>query len=159
MSETAIGTRATYSTEHWSDVSAIIEKWLLERQELISIYCALSAATTPDTFSDKLTQFCEILVDYISAGHFEIFTELEDEARICDSRGLHLVQALYPYLEQTTESAIDFNELCTQLGSNAANSNQIRPMLSELGEGLTNRFELEDQLIEYVHKSNKKIGC
>ena len=91
MSETAVNTRATYSTEHWSNVSAIIEPWLLERQELISIYCALSTATTPDNFSDKLTQFCEILVDYISAGHFEIFTELEDEARTCDSRGLHLV--------------------------------------------------------------------
>jgi regulator of sigma D len=159
MSETAISTRATYSTEHWTDVSTIIEKWLLERQELISIYCALSATTTPTSFSDKLTQFCEILVDYISAGHFEIFTELEDEARTCDSRGLHLVQALYPYLAQSTESAINFNELCTHLAGNAASSNLIRPMLSELGEALTNRFELEDQLIEYVHKSNEKIGC
>lgn len=159
MLETAIGERATYSTEHWSDVSTIIDKWLLERQELISIYCALSATTKPVNFSNKLTRFCEILVDYISAGHFEIFTELEEEARTCDSRGLHLVQALYPYLEQSTESAINFNDLCAQLTESATNSNLIRPQLSELGEALTNRFELEDQLIEYVHKSNETIGC
>ncbi len=158
MLETATTARATYSTEHWSEVSTIINKWLVERQELISLYCALSATTSSASFSNKLTRFCEILVDYISAGHFEVFTELEDEARTCDARGLHLVQALYPYLEQSTESAINFNDLCTQLADSAVAANQIRPMLSELGESLTNRFELEDQLIEYVHKSNEAIA-
>jgi len=148
-----------FSNEHWSGLTVTINTWLFERQELITLYCSLSATISQNNFSNRLTKFCEILVDYISVGHFEVFAELEAEARTFDSRGLQLVQALYPYIAQSTEAAIRFNDLCAQLADSEANSSQLRPMLSELGETLTNRFELEDQLIEYLHTSNETIAC
>jgi len=54
-------------------------------------------------------------MNYLSAGHFEIFTELENEARSFDERGIKLVSAIYPYLEQLTEIALWFNDRCDQL--------------------------------------------
>ena len=141
--------------EQWTDVNTIIDKWLLERQDLIRLLCSLTEGEIePAEFDLRLESFCEVLVDYISAGHFEVFTELEKEARTFEARGIQLVKALYPYLEQSTEIALWFNERCNQLNTSRPKQGQIRSELAYLGESLTDRFELEDQLIEYVHNSN-----
>mgnify|MGYP003628229958 CR=1 FL=1 len=135
--------------------NSVIHKWLVERQELIRQYCSLTEedADRP-SFLRRLESFCEILVDYLSAGHFEVFTELENEAKTFDERGLQLVNALYPYLEQSTELALCFNDRCEQLKQSHRDFEKVRDELSYLGESLTDRFQLEDQLIEYVHNSN-----
>jgi regulator of sigma D len=70
--------------ERWGGVEALIEAWLKERQELIVLYCSLSGAqaklTSKSRTAQKLQKFCEILVDYVSAGHFEIYDQLLKEA-------------------------------------------------------------------------------
>ena len=145
----------TQHSQHWGDVNTIIGKWLIERQELIRILCSLTEEELSQAeFAQRLESFCEVLVDYLSAGHFEVFSELENEARTFDARGIQLVNALYPYLEQSTEVALWFNDRCDQLRNSSTKYEQIRSELSYLGESLTDRFELEDQMIEYVHRSN-----
>jgi len=144
--------------EVWGEVDQILSKWLLERRDLITAYCTLiNDKHTCGGANRELEQFCEVLMDYLSAGHFEIFTELEFEARTFDARGIQLVKALYPYLEQSTEIALGFNDRCDQLRESDADFSQIRAELSYLGECLTDRFELEDQLIEYVHTANAEL--
>jgi len=148
------------SAEQWGTVNNIINTWLDERQELLRIYCSLTVKETEYNnveFAQKLESFCEVLVDYLSAGHFEVFAELENEARCFDARGLKLVKAIYPYLEQSTEIALWFNDRCDQLQHSNTGTEQIRSELSYLGESLTDRFELEDQLIEYVHRANATV--
>lgn len=158
------------SAEQWGGVNNIINTWLVERQELIRLYCSLTenGAFTENSsptenkpnkakFLQNLEVFCEVLMDYLSAGHFEVFAELENEARCFDSRGIKLVKAIYPYLEQSTEIALWFNDRCDQLQHSDAQTEQIRSELSYLGESLTDRFELEDQLIEYVHHANAAV--
>ncbi len=148
------------SREQWGGVNHIITTWLIERQELIRLLCSLTDSSMKETeaeFKEALERFCEVLVDYLSAGHFEIFTELENEARTFDERGIQLVEALYPYLQQSTEVGLWFNDRCNQLRHSDSLYEQIRSDLSHLGESLTDRFQLEDQLIQYVHKSNEKI--
>lgn len=146
------------SAEQWGGVDNIINTWLIERQELIRIYCLLTdRESNKAEFAQNLESFCEVLVDYLSAGHFEVFAELENEARCFDARGIKLVKAIYPYLEQSTEIALWFNDRCDQLQHSDARVEQIRSELSYLGESLTDRFELEDQLIEYVHNVNAKV--
>ena len=108
-------------------------------------------------FKLRIERFCEVLVDYLSAGHFEIFIELENEARTFDERGIQFIEALYPYLQQSTEVGLSFNDSCDQLRHGDSCFQQIRSELSHLAESLTDRFQLEDQLIEYVHKSNERI--
>jgi regulator of sigma D len=139
---------------NWGGVNSVINKWLVERQELIRLYCSLTEdAADRSIFLRRLETFCEVLVDYLFAGHFEVFTELESEARHFDERSLQLVNALYPYLEQSTEIALIFNDRCEQLKLSHRDFEKIREELSYLGESLTDRFQLEDQLIEYVHNS------
>ena len=159
----------TPASEHWGDVNNLITKWLMERQELIRLYCSLTdSSRRGEAFKTRLDDFCELLMDYLSAGHFEVFSELEDEARAFDAKGLQLVNALYPYLEQSTEVALWFNDRCEQLRRSRLDASlshidkryeKIHADLSYLGESLTDRFELEDQLIEYVHKSNRVIAA
>jgi regulator of sigma D len=146
------------SAEQWGGVNNIINTWLAERQELIRLYCVITdRQSNKPEFILALENFCEILVDYLSAGHFEVFTELENEARSFDERGIKLVNAIYPYLEQSTEIALWFNDRCDQLRHSNTKHEQIQSELSYLGESLTDRFELEDQLIEYVHHSNAAV--
>ena len=141
--------------QHWGEVDTILNRWLLERQNLIAQYCHLSRRFTSNAEARHvLSDFCEVLMDYLSAGHFEIFSELEAEARTFDARGIHLVQALYPYLQQSTEIALAFNDECQRLIEAQAALTPLRAQLSYLGECLTDRFELEDQLIEYVHTAS-----
>lgn len=141
--------------QHWGDVDTILSGWLLERRDLITRYCKLSQPLSSSAQAyHELDGFCQVLVDYLSAGHFEVFTELEAEARTFDARGIHLVKAVYPYLEQSTQVALRFNDDCQQLIDDKASFTRIREELSYLGECLTDRFELEDQLIEYVHTAS-----
>jgi len=141
--------------ERWGGVETLIEGWLKERQELIVLYCSLSGAqaVTPGKVRQvqKLKKFCEILVDYVSAGHFEIYDQLLKEAEDFQDGGEQLASKIYPKLTKTTEIALDFNdkydteEHCKDLLAQLANE------LSRLGEVLVSRFEMEDQLIQVLH--------
>ena len=77
--------RCKSAKERWGGVSGLIDGWLNERQNIIVLYCSMTGLdhTTEDDrpLQDKLRNFCQLLVDYVSAGHFEIYEQLEREAR------------------------------------------------------------------------------
>ena len=65
--------------ERWGGVSEIIDRWLKERQELLVLYCNLSdISSDPDKIErgGELKALCQVMVDYVSAGHFEIYDKL-----------------------------------------------------------------------------------
>jgi regulator of sigma D len=147
--------------EHWDGVNNLIDQWLKERQQLIILYCSLTGVNKkrPNTQQaiKKLNQFCQILLDYVSAGHFEIYGELLAEAENFKDGSEVLANRLYPLITDTTEEALQFNdkydtdEHCEKaLGSMAED-------LSKLGEILVNRFEWEDQLIQTMHYSHQAL--
>ncbi|PAV24794.1 regulator of sigma D [Tamilnaduibacter salinus] len=140
--------------ERWGGVSELIDRWLRERQELIVQYCDI---TGMDDFSDlpaaqnRFHRLCEILLDYVSAGHFEVYEQLVHEARDFDDGGVELIGKVYPRIQKTTENALSFNDRVNgDLNSEEA-IKALMPALSELGEQLETRFELEDFLIEHLH--------
>ncbi|HEY9118203.1 MAG TPA: sigma D regulator, partial [Marinobacter sp.] len=93
--------------ERWGGVSELIDRWLKERQELLVHYCDLSGTTDysqTEALQGKFVRLCEVLVDYVSAGHFEIYDQLVQEAREFNDGGLELAAKLYPKIEQTTET-------------------------------------------------------
>ncbi len=100
------------SVEKWSGVNSLIHTWLDERQELIKLYCALSeqkdleARNTPA----KVKVFCQLLVDYLSAGHFEVFGQLMEQARQLGGQGPRIAEVIYPLIGRSTEFALDFND-------------------------------------------------
>lgn len=141
--------------EHWVGVQHLITTWLAERQELIVIYCALSGlgelSINNTKGLNKLRQLCQILLDYTSAGHFEVYDQLLTEAQSYNDGSADLLSKLYPRIAQSTEVFIAFNDTydtddhCTQAIS------QLKSELSTLGEAMAIRFALEDELIKALH--------
>lgn len=140
--------------ERWGGVSELIDRWLKERQELLVHYCDLSGESDfskTEALREKFVRLCEVLVDYVSTGHFEIYEQLVREAREFNDGGLELAARVYPRIEQTTEVALNFND---RLDGRELTESDIRALfeeLSRLGETLESRFEMEDFLIEHLH--------
>ncbi|KXS53457.1 MAG: regulator of sigma D [Marinobacter sp. T13-3] len=143
--------------ERWGGVSDLIDRWLKERQELLVHYCGLSGETDREdleALQPKFVRLCEVLVDYVSAGHFEIYEQLIQEAREFDDGGVELAARVYPEIEKTTEVALNFNDQIDDQPLTSALVEERFRALSKLGEVLENRFELEDVLIDQLHNAH-----
>ncbi len=144
--------------ERWGGVNDIIDSWLQERQELLVDYCALSGISEFDEHnsehSNKIRHFCQIMMDYVSAGHFEVYEQLIKEGKDFDDKNaLETANTLYKKIDATTEQLLDFNDKYQEtddLSSLAAD-------LSRVGEFLESRFEAEDQMIAVLHVSHKEL--
>ena len=137
--------------ERWGGVHLLIDRWLQARHELVRAYDVLGAEPEALSKSKKpLQEFCGILVDYVSAGHFEIYEQLTSEAKAFgDKRGLELADTLYPRIDVITEKLLAFNDLCDA-------GQCVAQKFKELGGLLHERFELEDCLIEVLHNAHKQ---
>lgn len=141
--------------ERWGGVDELIDRWLKERQDLIVQYCSLSglaAISDAKVVRKRLGFLCEILVDYVSAGHFEVYEQLIQEAREFDDGGLELASKVYPRIAVSTEHALSFNDRYDGGDMSEAGRRELYDKLSELGEVLEERFALEDLLIKTLHR-------
>ena len=149
--------------ERWGGVSKILDKWLQQRQELIVEFCTISGVHDSDHLPDRspdegLRHFCEQMVDYISAGHFEVYDHLIQEAEeLNDGKGMEVARKLYPKISRTTELALNFNDSCEALAAQGEGSANLAHELSVLGETLVQRFEFEDELIENLHYAHRDL--
>lgn len=134
----------------------MIDRWLQERQQLVRVFKSLNADQhAPAANAIDLEGFCEVLVDYVSAGHFEIYEQLLSEARAFDDqRGIELARTIYPRLEAITQAALSFNDHCEN--GDCRESKSLHVELEQLGLLLQERFELEDCLIEVLHTAHKE---
>lgn len=126
----------------------VIQELLDERRQLWSLFSNLNhqrPASAPDALDVRIREFCQVLVDYISLGHFEIYPRLTEvpERR---ARVQALANTLYPRFAAATDAAIDFNDKYEALSGSALRT-QLDPDLQRLREALSVRFALEDQLI------------
>jgi len=96
---------------------------------------------------------CQILVDYVSAGHFEVYEQLLQEGMEFNDGGIELARSIYPRIEKNTQVCLEFNDGCEAVSS----VKMLNSSLSELGEALEERFMLEDQLIEVLHESHRDL--
>ncbi|HWR80612.1 MAG TPA: sigma D regulator [Pseudomonas sp.] len=142
--------------ERWGGLHLMIDRWLQERQQLVRAFKALNADKhAPAANANDLQGFCEVLVDYVSAGHFEIYEQLMQEARAFgDKRGLDLAKQIYPRIEAITQAALAFNDHCDN--GDARDSQSLHAELEQLGGLLQERFELEDCLIEVLHNAHQQ---
>lgn len=142
--------------ERWGGVSEIIDRWLQARQEMLVQYCELSKTAVFDSnnheHGNKLQFLCEALVDYISAGHFEVYQQLMEECRAFDDKdALNEAHSLLNEVHATTQSALDFNDKYLETDD----LDTLAEDLSKLGESLAARFEVEDRMIEVLHNAHQ----
>lgn len=138
--------------QRWQSVDHLLSRWLEERQQLLVEFCSISQlrplSETADRYRDQFDRFCEVLVDYVSAGHFEIYEQLLAEAIAFGDHATTQSRELYQAIAKTTKVVLDFND--HYLEQRAAQ--QLARGLSQLGAALETRFEAEDRLIEALHQ-------
>ncbi len=143
--------------ERWGGVHQLIDRWLQEREELSAAYASLRDHLDGAT-REALQEFCSILVDYCSAGHFEVYEQLVREARAFnDQRGLDLAAQIYPRIEALTDMLLTFNDQCER--GECHDSPSLELDFARVGELLQERFELEDCLIEVLHNAHKQVAA
>jgi regulator of sigma D len=124
-------------------------------------YCELTEVTDfldpKNNYDAELQQFCEIMVDYVSVGHFEVFEQITKEAEIFgNDQGLDKSPELIDKIQTTTELILDFNDKYIT----AEDLDALIIDLAALGETFVQRFADEDVLIDLLHSTNvsKLIG-
>lgn len=130
-----------------------IKQLINERNEVLSLYCSLAGcdgSTGVETSKIEpqiLQEFCQILIDYIATGHFELYRRItEGEEKRKDI--ISLADTIYPRIEKSTQIAVDFNDMYDGVSDFTDKiKSTLSGNLSKLGEELATRIELEDQLI------------
>jgi regulator of sigma D len=121
-----------------------------ERQEVWSLYCNIAELipfSANRTVRKKLARFSEILIDYVSLGHFGVCEYLFAGADSLDP-ALSVVEKIELALSASTEVAVSFND---KYESDAAIiPDELKQDLSALGENLAIRSELEDRLCDLM---------
>lgn len=145
------------SKERWIDVEELLSRWLKERQDLLVNYCevmSLAPFKARKPIHSEVQELCEIMVDYLSAGHFEVFDKLVQEDSAFGGDGASLLERMYPKLKETTEVALRFNDKYDNEPHCREHLASLETDLSELGQVLADRLDLEDKLIAELHQSH-----
>jgi regulator of sigma D len=139
------------NTERRQQSYELIVKLQNGRREVWSLYCnvaELKPFSANDAVKSLLTQFSQLLVDYVSLGHFGVYERLlaGTERR---SRVLTVAKELYPEFSKTTDAAISFNDKYDNVQKIEV-FEDLEQDLSVLGESLAKRIDLEDRLCEVM---------
>jgi len=119
-----------------------------ERSAVWSMYCKIAEMQASFAESEKispmLSSFSQLLIDYVSLGHFGIYEKLMAKKQQ-SLAALSSATMLYPAFSNTTAAAILFNDAYVDRKRTWHTDNLIRD-LSKLGEHLAKRMEIEDWL-------------
>jgi regulator of sigma D len=144
--------------QQFEAVDELLTRWLRERRDVLGRYTEIAVTLDSGLSGDPLHQrqkaLCELLVDYVSAGHFEVFHELIDEAESFDDGSGALAEQLIPTIGDTTEVILAYEE---KYGEGSEYPATLKRDLSALGEMLESRFVLEDRLIAGLHNSHRRM--
>lgn len=157
-------TRLEQAQNKWGGSHSAIDSWLNERQELLVHYCKLVGTDRTDPKDNALPNhqeivlFCQVMMDYISAGHFEVYEQIVKACKVNGSASQELAISLYPRIDSTTDTALSFNDKYADLDSEENKDKSPDEIfadfdmdLSQVGQALEERFGLEDELIETLY--------
>lgn len=131
-----------------------IQKLVDHRTQMLALYGEL-AAHRPYTDSNQseyitnlLQRFCQSLIDYTADAHFRLYrffdNNKERRATVVD-----IAQDVYPYIEDSTQTILDFNDKYDS-DESCGDLSKLELDLSILGETLADRIEQEDRLVEVL---------
>jgi len=144
-----------------NNIDRIIDDWLKERQSLILLMCAVDGLReyTPQgtPVFVKVQAFCDVMVDYVSAGHFEVYEKLVQEAENFGDDITELMESVFPQIQESTQLALWFNDRYDSSEKCTEHLDTLTSDLSKIAESLSTRFELEDRLIADIHARHKEL--
>lgn len=160
MKEDSIGGFNT-SLQNVEERYSWINDMIAQRKELVLKYMQLihpelsndqhqhddpmgSGSTEPTV--QQITDFCDILVDYISHGHFDLYPKLVELIENASGRSLSIAHRVMPRIDKTTEGLLQFSDRYAE-DMDKAKMKTLRKDLAKAGELMEQRFRNEDRLI------------
>lgn len=144
------------SKRNIKQIKEIIDGFVAERTEMLTLYMHTAGMKLyegdheGDNAAKVLQEFCQIMVDYVAAGHFILYERIvsgtEKRKNIADLAG-----RIYPRIAESTRLVLNFNDKYN-CEDHCEITGGLREDLSSLGEELTGRIELEDQLLHELLK-------
>ncbi|WP_110603031.1 sigma D regulator [Salinicola lusitanus] len=141
--------------ERWGGVHTLIDRWLEQRYDMLVTlvdlreFCDADLSAVPKA---RIDTFSEALMDYISAGHFEIYPQLREEAKAFDDReALTVADKLLARVDASTQLVLDFDNEYATPSRCQHYIDRLPGWLGKLGATMAERFDLEDQLIGRLH--------
>ncbi|MCT7655056.1 sigma D regulator [Oceanimonas sp. NS1] len=125
-----------------------LDAFLNARQSLLVEYIRLSTHQKTLPAQEELHEFCGQLVDYVSAGHFEVYDHVLAAYEASKGNARVLAERIYPRIKRNTDDALNFHDKYTEADDDTLL--ELDQDLSRLGELLEERFELEDRLVSAI---------
>ncbi|NUL39762.1 sigma D regulator [Kosakonia sacchari] len=146
-------------TERVGGSNKLVDHWLQARKQLLVSYYNLvgikpGKGSYMQLNEKALDDFCHNLVEYLSAGHFNIYERIISELE--GSSPLLAATQLYPMLEANTVEIMNYYDSSLENAIDDDNCLEFQQALSDIGEALAARFTLEDKLIVLAFDNNIK---
>lgn len=146
-------------TERVGGSNKLVDHWLQARKQLLVSYYNLvgikpGKGSYMQLNEKALDDFCHNLVEYLSAGHFNIYERIISELE--GSSPLLAATQLYPMLEANTVEIMNYYDSSLENAIDDDNCLEFQQALSDIGEALAARFTLEDKLIVLAFDNNLK---
>ncbi|MFP2770956.1 sigma D regulator [Oceanisphaera sp. KMM 10153] len=131
-----------------------LDAFINARQSLLVEYIRLSTNQKTQPTPEELSEFCGQLVDYVCAGHFEIYDYVVAAYEAARGNARTLAERIYPRLKQSAAEALNFHDKYAQVDEDSLLELELDLDLGQLGEMLEERFELEDRLVSAISLLN-----
>lgn len=143
--------------EQWGGASEVIDHWLEKKQHVVVQYCKIAAlqpcaskaAVSELPSPQELQYFCQDLVDYISEGHFKVYDMVMNKWHATDFQITDDIHQAYAKIVATTDPLLNFTDQYAAVSEEDELENFDHD-LSNVGQILESRFELEDHLIQLI---------
>ncbi|HET9122026.1 MAG TPA: Rsd/AlgQ family anti-sigma factor [Acidiferrobacteraceae bacterium] len=143
-------------TERRVGANDMIRRLQAGRAEMLVLFCRV-AGVDPYAGEKKapgvgalLQNFCQALVDYVASAHFLLYERIvngtERRRAVADAAA-----SLYPAISVCTDLAIEFNDKY-DCGDHCSQLDDLSADLSQLGQALARRIELEDTLLALIRE-------
>ncbi|HKS34087.1 MAG TPA: sigma D regulator [Enterobacteriaceae bacterium] len=137
-------------TERLGGSNELVDHWFrVRKQLLVAYYNLVGIKPGKESFvrlnEKALDDFCQNLVDYLSAGHFNIYERIIGGME--GNSPLSAATRLYPLLEANTQQLMEYYDSSLENAIDHDNCIEFQQALSGIGEALAARFALEDELV------------
>jgi regulator of sigma D len=121
------------------------------RTDALALYSELASQQPfkPEENTQRLLQsFCESLIDYTASAHFQLYRHIDEDRERRKPVKL-IADEIYPAISSITQTILDFNDKY-DCDDHCNNFTELATDLSQIGEKLADRIELEDRLIQVL---------
>ncbi|MCF6234803.1 MAG: Rsd/AlgQ family anti-sigma factor [Gammaproteobacteria bacterium] len=125
----------------------LINDMVRERTKMLSLYSDLASMhpfSNIEKSSKLLELFCQSLIDYTADTHFRLYKYIDEKSERRQSI-LDIANHFYPRIVAITQNILAFND---KYEGQANDLTTLEKDLSDLGVRMTDRIEMEDQIIQ-----------